>query len=238
MSERFDDMSKAMAGAHSRRSVLKILGGAAGAAVAATVLKPFRGDAIPVTCTGPTNVGPSPCAAGKTPCGPCCCKAGIACVDASRGVCGCPSGTTPCGSACCQKGTACANPSTSTCAVAAVSCTEGQTACDKTCCATGQSCVGGTCSTCASSVCAGKGNSCNSLTGILCPNNADCACVTTTEGCQACVNLVILCSGIACTSSSTCAAGSVCVANPGGASSAGCCDTANNFCTPLCSTGQ
>jgi len=144
MSERFDSLSRAMATSHSRRGVLKMFGMAAGGAAVATVLKPFRGSAS-VTCSGPTNLGPSPCAAGQTPCGPCCCERGIACLDAGRGVCGCPVRTTPCGSACCKTGTACADLSSSRCATAAVACTQGQVACGTMCCPTGTACVNGVC---------------------------------------------------------------------------------------------
>ena len=72
MSERFEDISRQLAGTTSRRGVLKMFGAAAGAAVVANVLKPFRGSAGAV-CGGAGVVQPAPCAAGQTPCGPCCC---------------------------------------------------------------------------------------------------------------------------------------------------------------------
>jgi hypothetical protein len=124
MSERFDELSRAMAGPQSRRGVLKLLGAAAAASVGAAVLKPFRGDAV---CpAGTTTCGSSCCRGacsytsggsgcccdpGTTPCGFDCCKAGIACFDRSRGVCGCPAGYRSCVSGsnltCCPGGAPC-----------------------------------------------------------------------------------------------------------------------------------
>lgn len=227
MYERFDGLARAMAAGHSRRSVLKMMGAAAAAATAATVLKPFRSDAVPVTCSGPTNVGPSPCGVRTTPCGPCCCETGIACLDATNGVCGCPIRSTPCGSACCQKGTACANPSTSTCATAAVACTQGQTVCGTGCCSSGQTCVNGACVS--SSVCAGQGNECAIDSGINCPNNDACGCIQTTEDTPACIQRSC---GTSCTSSSGCLSNQVCVKD-----FALCCGD-GGFCAPICSTGR
>jgi hypothetical protein len=175
MSERFDDLTRAMAVPHGRRSVLKMFGAAAGGAVVASVLKPFRGSAT-VTCSGPSNIGSSPCAAGTTPCGPCCCQKGIACLDSTNGVCGCPSGTTPCGSACCQKGTACANPATSTCTTKAVACTQGQAACGTTCCLPGQTCSSGAC------VCIARGQPCDPNHFTACCNQC-CECTGTSCFC-------------------------------------------------------
>ncbi|MBV9412970.1 MAG: hypothetical protein JO148_15365 [Acidimicrobiia bacterium] len=127
--ERFDDLTRAMARPHSRRSVLKAVGVAAAGATAATLLKPFRGQAAVcpagvATCgsgccqKGESCSDPSTgccCPAGTTPCGQTCCSKGIACVDSGSGVCGCPAGTTSCGSAgnltCCNKGKACGDAS-------------------------------------------------------------------------------------------------------------------------------
>src|SRR5213593_4018248 len=101
MGERFEDLTREFASQPtSRRAILKILGAALGAVGAATVLRPWRGEAV--TCAGPTTIGASPCAAGTTPCGPCCCNKGVACLHPTNGVCGCPAGTTPCGDACCK----------------------------------------------------------------------------------------------------------------------------------------
>jgi hypothetical protein len=172
VSERFDDLTRAMAAPHSRRGVLKMFGVAAAGAVAATVLKPFRASAGPApTCSGPMNVGASPCAAGTTPCGPCCCKAGIACHDKTNGVCGCPAGTTPCGLACCKGGTACADRSTSTCATAAVACVDGSTPHGTRC----------------GSVCSTAGDMCTNF--IDCgPHPGDCSCVQRANGQPFCTN--------------------------------------------------
>jgi hypothetical protein len=146
MSERFDDLSKAMAGSTSRRSLIKLLGAAAGTAVAATVVKPFRGYAVDsVVCSGPTTASHIPCAAGTTPCNQCCCKKGIACVDETKSTCGCPAGTTHCGNACCAAGVACKNRTTSTCSGPTSACLQqGQVPCGNICCtpctAAGQHC--------------------------------------------------------------------------------------------------
>jgi hypothetical protein len=129
VTERFDDLARAMAGSHPRRSVLKMMGAAFAGATAATILKPFRSDAAVCpagapacgsgccqkgeTCSDPASV--CCCPAGTTPCGTTCCTKGIACQDSGRGVCGCPSGLTPCGTAanltCCDKGKACGDAS-------------------------------------------------------------------------------------------------------------------------------
>jgi hypothetical protein len=174
MSERFDDLTRAMAAPHSRRGVLRMFGVAAAGAAAATVLKPFRASAVPApSCSGPTNVGASPCAAGTTPCGPCCCKAGIACLNRARGVCGCPSGTTPCGTACCKSGVACKSGAQSTCAGAVAVCVDGSTPCGTRC---------GACS-----VCSTAGDLCSNF--IDCgPNPGDCSCVQRANGQFFCTN--------------------------------------------------
>lgn len=224
MNQRFDGLTRAMATGHSRRSVLKMIGGAAAAATAATVLKPFRASGVAATCSGPTNLGASPCAAGTTPCGPCCCQAGIACLNNTNGVCGCPSGTTQCGSACCQKGTACANASTSTCATAAVSCTQGQAPCGKSCCsATGQVCVSGTCTACIASggSCAAGASCCTA--GQACINNI-CQSSTCSPYLGACASYVECCSG-------TCGQNCGCIAN------GKTCTTDAQCCEGLCSGG-
>ncbi len=130
MTERFDDFTRTMAAPHSRRSVLKAVGVAAVGATAATILKPFRGQATVGCPTGAPACGqgccqkgetcsnPSTgccCPAGTTPCGDTCCSKGIACVDSGAGICGCPARTTPCGSAgnltCCGTGKACGDAS-------------------------------------------------------------------------------------------------------------------------------
>src|SRR5438270_13380395 len=98
-----------MAGPTSRRGALKLLGATALAAAGAVVLLPFQGGAVtcpagsPVCgqgccpqggpCTDPASSGC--CRKGVTPCGPSCCQIRIACVDASRRLCGCPAGPPP-----------------------------------------------------------------------------------------------------------------------------------------------
>jgi hypothetical protein len=130
MGEQFDDLARAMAVPKSRRTLLKGIVTAAAAATAATVLRPFRGEATvgcpagaPTcgsgccqkgeTCSDPSTV--CCCPSGTTPCGTTCCTKGVACMDAASSTCGCPSGTTPCGSGanltCCGKGKACGDAS-------------------------------------------------------------------------------------------------------------------------------
>jgi Stigma-specific protein, Stig1 len=220
MSGRFEDLSRAMAEPTSRRNALKMLGAATAGAVGMTLLKPFRGEANPVVCTGPTTVGASPCGAGTTPCGPCCCKGGIACHNASTGTCGCPAGTTTCGFACCDAGVACASAATSTCNGAASACLGGRALCGNACCAVGQTCCGGACVACASgsgccggacaplnttSNCGTCGNAC--VSGSGCCGGA-CAPLNTTSNCGTCGNACV--SGNVC-ASGTCAAVSACV---------------------------
>ena len=243
MSDRFDRLTRAMAEPTSRRGALKILGAAAAAAAGAAVLRPLRASAISCpagvascgqgccpkggSCSDPASS--CCCPKGTAPCGQSCCKSGIACIDRSRGLCGCPAGTTPCGSGtnltCCPAGQACG----SGCPLASSL-------------ATATACVSGTTSGCASSICAGQGNQCNSTADLSCPGNRNCICVATTEGCQACIVGYVadgLC-GASCTASSQCPSGSVCTNNAGGPidPSLGCCLVTNNFCSPLCPTGQ
>src|SRR6266542_3779369 len=118
MSEHFEDISRALARGNSRRSVLKMMGAAAAAATAATVLRPFRGDAQTEGCQP-----------GLTPCGNRCCPAGLICADATIGRCGCePSIRTFCGNGCCNKKDTCSDPATVTC------CCKGTTPCGTSCC--------------------------------------------------------------------------------------------------------
>ena len=129
--DRFEELTRKMGRATSRRSVLKGMGAAVAGGVAAAVMKPFRADAA---CPAGTSVCGTKCCpaggactnkaksccclAGQTPCNNACCAKGVACADLANSICGCPSGRTPCGQGatmkCCAKGTAC-SPSNSTC---------------------------------------------------------------------------------------------------------------------------
>lgn len=161
--DRFEELTRKMGSATSRRSVLRGMGAAVVGGVAATVLKPFRADAA---CPAGTSVCGSACcpagaactnrakscccAKGETPCNNACCKAGVACADLANSVCGCPKGTTPCGSGttlkCCNKGTAC-TPSNATCQPVSTFATASSTCCKDV----GASCVGN--SECCSNFC-------------------------------------------------------------------------------------
>jgi hypothetical protein len=133
MSERFDSLSKAMAGPMPRRGALRLVGATIAAGAAAVVVRPFRSDALDGCGPGRQDCGPGCCPPktycvrvsagvgcccpnGTSPCGGNCCKAGVACADRLRGRCGCQPGTTPCGNArdltCCPAGVAC-TPSSS-----------------------------------------------------------------------------------------------------------------------------
>jgi hypothetical protein len=192
VSDRFEDLSRRMAGTTSRRGVLKMFGAAAGAAAVASVIKPFQGGDRAygkVSCTGATTASELPCGAGTTRCGSCCCKAGVACANATTSTCGCPAGTTKCGNACCQGGTACANAAKSTCAAAVAGCTGAGVACGTTCCASGQCCNSGTCGSCApTSACTTNGNICQG-TATACPTDlVNCVCVPRQGGGSFCMN--------------------------------------------------
>jgi hypothetical protein len=135
MSERFDNLSKAMAGPMPRRRALRLMGASLAAGAAAVVVRPFRGDAVGGCGVGEQTCGnfcckkgtfcstPSPgdeccCPKGSTPCGVRCCAAGVACYNSAQGVCGCRPGTTPCVARttsqvrCCAAGVACTPNST------------------------------------------------------------------------------------------------------------------------------
>jgi hypothetical protein len=138
--ETFERLTRKLANTTSRRQALKVLGGAAAAAVGAAVLKPAGMATAAVSCPS----GQQPCGAaccpprytcsthdaeraccckpGTAPCGPTCCPSGVACVDRTRGRCGCPAGTTPCGTStrltCCPAGTACPGANSTACPAA------------------------------------------------------------------------------------------------------------------------
>src|SRR3954468_942012 len=100
--DQFEDLTRKMAKGTSRRGLLKVMGAAAAATVAATVLKPFRGDAF---------VG---CPAGTSVCGHACCEAGAPCANAAKSCC-CRKGQAVCGGACCISGVACVDVANSIC---------------------------------------------------------------------------------------------------------------------------
>ncbi|GEM_PF-2583424 len=190
MSERFDDLTRAVGASPSRRRVLKMFGAAAIGAVGAVVLRPFQGNAV--TCPAGSAIcgqGCCPkggsctdaassccCPKGTTPCGPSCCQTGVACVDADRGLCGCPAKTTPCGSGagltCCAAGQACSpgcpNASsfgTATACVSGLPCIAPGASCaaGSTCCGAGNSCINNIC----------QSSTCGAFNGS-CANDSDC----------------------------------------------------------------
>lgn len=209
-SQDFDQLARAVAAPMSRRRALALAVGTT-AAGAMAWLRPSRASAA--ACAGPTN---APCGAGATPCGPCCCKAGVACVNRSTGTCGCPAGTTPCGVACCQAGVACASPATGTCRGAVAACINGATPCGNQC-----GCQG-------PSVCTNPGSPCTSPGGGPCGPNSSCFCNPTVEGTGFC-NPTLDCPSQTCSSSSDCPAGWACLAV------AACCNGTNR-CAPPCTT--
>lgn len=225
MSDRaFDDLARAVAAPVSRRRALALAVGAA----LSSALGGFRAPPATGACNGPTN---TLCGAGTTPCGPCCCKPGIACVNSASGTCGCPAGTTPCGTACCQAGIACANPGTNTCRGGpAVACLNGQPPCGSQCCPSGQTCVGGQCS---ASVCSPGAGACDANFLTDCSTTAQCECTARVDGGIACVAKRCPSGNLACATTSDCAAGQVCVIN-----NVGCCNsTAAAICMTVCPTG-
>jgi hypothetical protein len=121
----FDELSRELATTPTRRGVLKMIGAALGAAVAATILRPVRGDAL------------VPCKPGLAPCGPeGCCAPGATCLNPSTGRCGCdPAGNISCGQGCCKKGETCSDTATVTC------CCSGTTPCGTSCCKGGVACI-------------------------------------------------------------------------------------------------
>jgi hypothetical protein len=210
VSERFEELSRSLAGPVPRRRALKTFGIALGGAVAATVVKPFRSDAL-VACTGAT-AGPSTngvCPAGTTPCGPCCCNAGIACLDRTSGACGCPSGQSKCGGGCCS-GT-CADPSTNCC------CASGTTPCGPACCQKGVACVDRTTGMCgcpSGTTPCGKGGvlTCCPAGQACGPNSSSCPPPNTTVKRCGCTQ-----TAVSCTSDAQCCSGFCGPSKSGGA---------------------
>jgi len=123
MSERFEDISRALARPMARRGALRMVGATLAAGVAAVVVKPMTADAA-VCTSGQTVCGRKCCDAGSActkpgcccprgtaSCGNKCCAHGVGCVDARHSICGCQPGTTPCGTGrnlrCCPAGSSC-----------------------------------------------------------------------------------------------------------------------------------
>jgi hypothetical protein len=126
MSERFEELTRATASGMSRRGLLKMIGTAVAGATAATVLKPFRGQAV----------APSQCAPGLAVCGDGCCGRGEGCINPANATCGCdPSHNVICGGGCCLKGETCSDAASVTC------CCKGQTPCGISCCHKGVACI-------------------------------------------------------------------------------------------------
>jgi len=159
----FDELSRRLARPMTRRGVFKAAGLAAGGAVAATLLRPFRASAGPTQQGCTNNVGP-----GSTPCGDTCCLPGVACADASTSRCACPAGTQACGASCC-KGT-CSNAGNSCC------CAAGTTPCGTSCCNKGIACVDPSNSVCG---CPAGTTPCGPPNALTCCN----AGVACTSGC-------------------------------------------------------
>jgi hypothetical protein len=166
----FDELSRKMAGSHSRRGVLKAMGAAVAAGVAGTVLKPFRGDA---------TVG---CTAGQSVCGTACCEAGAACANASKNCC-CLKGQAVCGDACCIKGVACFDRVNSICG-----CPKGLTPCPTanglTCCNAGTACSpsNATCQPVASFSPSTTASTCCKSAGATCTSNGECCSASCLSG--------------------------------------------------------
>lgn len=227
MTDRFDDLTRAMAKPASRRSALKVIGATMAAADGAVVLRPFQSEAVtcpagsPVcgqgccpkggTCVDPTNS--CCCPKGATPCGTNCCASGVACIDRTRGLCGCPAGTTPCGTGanltCCPAGQACSPTSNCPTAVSFNTAT---------------ACISGTTTTTTASICSTAGDLCGPQPPP-CPNNPTCSCVTRAgSGAPVCGDSTQLSAG--CTTDADCTSGSVCIHTSCG-----------NFCIVECGGG-
>jgi hypothetical protein len=218
MSDSFESLSRSMAQPTSRRGVLKMMGGALVAGAAATVLKPFRADAV--------------CPAGAPSCGSGCCAKGETCSDPSSTCC-CPKGTTPCGTSCCNAGVSCANRATGLCG-----CPAGYTPCGSgtnlTCCPAGQACSSG-CPTATSLASRSVAKTC----GVTCPAPSD---ICSIPPCAANSNCVCFGGGICgdvrglvcvqsplCGPNGECASGFVCIL------SGDCCGPHGpNLCVPRC----
>jgi len=243
MSQGFDQLARRMAEPTSRRGVLKALGAGAAGAVAATFLKPFRGDAV--TCpAGTAACGPGCCPpggvctdsvagcccpAGSTPCGPSCCSSGVACIDRARGLCGCPAGTTQCtaGGAvrCCKAGQTCS-----------VSCPTAAQNTPRTCTSSTCKPPGGSCNfggDCCSGFC--NGNTCACVYGANCATDADCCSTQVCHG-GTCVQGPCHHPGGSCQAGGDCCSkfcnGNVCACVYGGS-----CTTTADCCVGTCKSG-
>jgi hypothetical protein len=193
----FDELSRRLASPLSRRGVFKAAGLAAGGAVAATLLKPFRASAA----TGcERDVGP-----GATACGDLCCVAGTTCLDPSTGRCSCPGGTQTCGQGCC--GATCSQASTNCC------CPAGTTPCGTQCCNGGIACLSASKSICG---CPSGKTPCGSAANLTCcPAGTACG----NARCQPVANFTTgaaCCTGYQapCTSGAQCCSG-VCSSSKG-----------------------
>jgi hypothetical protein len=191
MSERFDDLARGLSKSHSRRGALKLIGGAAVAAVGAAVLRPLRSSAVT-------------CPAGATVCGAGCCNKGDTCSRPAASCC-CAKGTTPCGVKCCAKGVACIDADSGLCG-----CPAGQ-ACRSGCptalsLATASACLSSTTTTCQpdGSACTSAGQCCANF----CTSNGFCGCRADTETCGIDTDCCNHTGGQGCTGAGTC--GTIC----------------------------
>lgn len=196
--QRFDAFVRGLAGASSRRQVLRGLLGLGGLAAASTLRSAEAArrpspTPTPVRCPGEQIPGSGGCVcpAGKAKCGPDCCPAGAQCCDNAccYGICYgeelcCPTGSIVCDGQCraweccsdsdCSPGSTC-HPETHTCQCIP-DCT-GKTCGDDGCggsCGSceGQICLNGSCASCGSGTmyCEGDGQ-CHQC----CSSSAECA---------------------------------------------------------------
>src|SRR4051812_19865002 len=163
MNERFDSLSRAMAGSMPRRGVLRFVGATVAAGAAAVVVRPFRADACVVVACPP-----------EQSCGTICCDGGKVCGNPTTGTCVCPAGSQACGNGqvCCPKGYTCSDPAGFCC------CPAGATPCGSKCCAKGVACLDRANSICG---CQPRTTPCGNAANLTCcPAGAACS-----PGCQA-----------------------------------------------------
>jgi len=135
MSALIDDISRIVASPVSRRQAIRLVGGALGGAVLASL---GLG-----TASRPLSAAQR-CTHGQKSCGGKCYRSDYTCC---AGTLGCPEGQKCCVSTCCAQNQTCCN---GTC------CAQNQPCCNGTCCTRGQTCCNGIC--CAAGQCAGMGS--------------------------------------------------------------------------------
>ena len=164
MSALLDDISRITASSISRREAFKLVGGAVGGALLASLGLGRASRGLGVPAGGAQAPEFIKCPSGEFRCGATCCKNGLTCCN---GKC-CASGQTCCGTTCCDRRQCCRE----------ICCTSGERCIDGRCCPSAQACFGRCCPSgqtcCNAFLCCPSGQCCNHGQRCCPPSEACC----------------------------------------------------------------